>query len=115
MKKDGIYTLPRETVYLRESLEDSLVRGVEEEVGIVVKPKRFLGSQISFFKRSDGSNIEKTTLYFLVEKVGKGFKKQEFDEKQDREVVMNIEEAIEVLKNQHNDEYRILQKISGLK
>lgn len=64
MKKDGIYTLPRETVYLRESLEDSLVRGVEEEVGIVVKPKRFLGSQISFFKRSDGSNIEKTTLYF---------------------------------------------------
>lgn len=56
-KPDGYLTLPRETVYLDESLDSALIRGFKEELGVIVKVENFLGTLITRFNRSDGSEI----------------------------------------------------------
>lgn len=109
-KKDGSFTLPRETMYSQESIEESLVRGVKEEIGVIVSVDRYLGSIITFFTRPDNTNVEKTTIYFLVTKQKNDVKKQEIDEIEDETISIDIHKAIELLKNQNNEEYNILQR-----
>lgn len=114
-KKDGSYTLPRETMYLQESIEESLVRGMQEEIGIIIKIGKYLGSQTTYFTRPDNTNVEKTTIYFTVTKLNDIIKKQEFDELGDKIIAIDIRKAIELLKNQNNEEYKILQRVAGNK
>ncbi len=114
-KSDGSYTLPRETMYSQESLEESLIRGVQEEIGIVVKIEKFLGSLITHFKRLDGSDIEKTTIYFLVNKIDESSKNRENGEAEDEIVQMKIAEAMSLLRKQNNEEYKILSRTLGHK
>lgn len=111
-KKDGSFTLPRETMYSQESIEDSLGRGVQEEIGITPKIEKYLGSQITFFTRPDNTNVEKTTIYFLVTKLADVVKKQELDELEDEVVTIDIQKAIELLKDQNNEEYKILLRVT---
>lgn len=110
-KPDGIYTLPRETTYSNETLLDTLIRGFMEELGLKVTVKNFLGSLKMHFNRPDGTNIEKTTLYFLVEYKKDTIKNQADDELDDEVIDIKLEDAIETLKKQGNDEYLILQRI----
>lgn len=67
-KNNGYFTIPRETIYSRESIEDALKRGAAEELGIEIYVDKFLGSLITHFKRPDGTDIEKTTIYFLAKR-----------------------------------------------
>ncbi|MBI2043033.1 NUDIX domain-containing protein [Candidatus Pacearchaeota archaeon] len=58
------YLLMRETVNPDETLEEALHRGLEEEFGIKAILIDYLGSIKSKFP-SNGTMIEKTTIYFL--------------------------------------------------
>lgn len=111
-KKSGIVTLPRETILSQESIEECLVRGISEEVGFEVKVERFLGSLITHFNRLDNTTIEKTTLYFLLTKVSEDKRNPSIDEIEDEIMYENIGSAIDVLKSQKNDEYKILQRLN---
>lgn len=64
-KRDDFYILMRETVEVRESLEDVVLRGVQEEFGSTGEIERFLGSLKTKFPRGDVW-VEKTTAYFLI-------------------------------------------------
>lgn len=107
----GIYTLPRETMYSQESLEETLIRGVEAEIGIIVKVEKYIGALITHFPRLDNTLVEKTTLYFLVSKISESVKDQTEDEKNDEVVSLDINEAIEILKSEENEEYKILERL----
>ncbi len=111
-KHDGYYSLPRETVYLNESLEESISRGLKEEIGISkIEIKRFLGSQITFFDR-DSSRIEKTTLYFEVKMHNKNdIRTPEIDEEKDEILWVSLKKAISLLQKIQNEEYKIVQKV----
>lgn len=112
-KKDGSITLPRETMYLQESVEEALVRGIEEEIGIIIQVEKYLGSQITFFNRPDNTHVEKTTIYFLVTKLRDAVRKQEFDELEDKTFTISIQKGVELLKDQNNVEYKILERVTG--
>lgn len=108
-KPDGYLTLPRETMYLEESLIKTLKRGCEEEMGVKVELERFLGTLISNFNREDGTKIEKTTLYFSVIFESKTNREPKADEINDEVIKINLREAIEKMKFQKNEEYKILK------
>lgn len=110
-KPDETLTLPRETVYSNESFTATLMRGFVEELGKEVSVSKFLGSLITHFNRPDGTDVEKTTLYFLVEYIGDTMKNQADDEVDDEIIEMGLKQAIETLKKQSNEEYLILQRI----
>jgi len=61
-----LYILVRETMEPGETIENTLARGLMEEFGAKGDLTSYLGSLTSAFER-DGENIQKTTLYFLVE------------------------------------------------
>lgn len=110
-KPDGKITLPRETAYSNESVHDTLIRGFIEELGINIIVLKFLGSLKTHFNRPDGTDIEKTTLYFLVEHKSDTTKNQADDEIDDEVIELELQEAIKVLTKQDNEEYLILQRI----
>ena len=69
-KSNGYYTLPKETTYSNESIEDTFMRGMEEELGIKMEAIKFIGSLSTKFNRPDNILINKTTIYFLCKKIG---------------------------------------------
>ncbi len=111
-KANGTYTLPRETMYSEESLKETLLRGVEEELGIKAKVIRYIGCLITHFNRPGGTDIEKTTVYFLSEKTADGNKLQEEDEKSDIIEWLEKDTCITLLKEQSNEEFRIVSRIN---
>lgn len=62
----GEYILPRGSMEMGETIEETLMRELTEETGIQADPVAFLGSIISHFERG-GEQVEKTTLYHLME------------------------------------------------
>lgn len=64
--RGDLYLLMRETVEQGETIEEALLRGCIEELGLKVSVKDFIGSIISHFPFK-GETIEKTTLYFLCD------------------------------------------------
>lgn len=62
----GAHILPRGSMEPGETIEATLARELLEETGYQAKPVAFLGTIISHFER-DGAQIEKTTLYHLLE------------------------------------------------
>jgi len=75
------YVMMRETIEPGESLESALARGLQEEFGIKAQPISYVGSVISKF---DGlwHNIEKTTVYFLMEHDGPSEKGRYLNDKE---------------------------------
>lgn len=67
----NFYVLPTETVEQGETIDQTLHRGLLEEMGVTCKIKNFLGSAIYpgiwFTEISKPTNVVKTVLYFLVE------------------------------------------------
>lgn len=110
-KESGKYTLPSETIYFNESLEEAVKRGAIEELGMVVEGKRFLGPIISFFEREDGTQVEKATLYFQVDKVEDGIRQPEKNEETDQIEAVDLEEAVSILKKEERPEAEILERI----
>lgn len=111
-KADGTYTLPRETMCSEESLEESLLRGIEEELGIKAKVVRYIGYLITHFNRPDGTDIEKTTIYFLSEKTGDSTKSQADDETFDIIEWFEKDTCIKLLKEQNNEEFRLVSRVN---
>src|SRR3989344_2167305 len=62
-----VYTLMRESLEENESLETAVLRGVQEEFGIVGKVEKYLGSIVGQIVPKTGTPYEKTTLYFSVQ------------------------------------------------
>lgn len=60
------YILMRETIELGETLEQALARGLKEEFGAEGAIEAYLGSRKTVFEKN-GSAVEKTTLFFLVQ------------------------------------------------
>lgn len=63
-----LHLLMRETLEPGETLEGALARGLREEFGATGELKGYLGSVLSHFPRKSGVVVEKTTLYFHVQK-----------------------------------------------
>ena len=63
-----IHLLMRETLEPGETIEGALERGLREEFGATGVIRGYLGSIQSHFPRKGGIIVEKTTLYFHVEK-----------------------------------------------
>ncbi len=112
-KEGGDYTLPRETVKLKESLEEALKRGAHEEVGLLVDVKKYLGSLKIFFFR-DGEKVEKTTCYFLLKKNGKIKKTPRSYEKHDSVLWLSLPDAIGLLYQEKNSEWEMLDRFLSL-
>ncbi|MBP6868921.1 MAG: NUDIX domain-containing protein [Candidatus Pacebacteria bacterium] len=62
---DTAYILMRESVEDNESLEEAVLRGIQEEFGVEGTIRRYLGSTQSVLPARYG-DFEKTTLYFEV-------------------------------------------------
>jgi ADP-ribose pyrophosphatase YjhB (NUDIX family) len=110
-KPNGYLTLPRETMFLEETLIETLKRGCEEEMGIEIEIKKFLGTLVSHFKREDGTDVEKTTLYFSATFVSQTRRKPKSDEVNDEVIQIKLSKALEKMKSQSNKEYKIIEKL----
>jgi len=109
-KEDGNYTLPRETMKVKESLQEALGRGACEELGLLVEIKKYLGSLKIYFFR-EGVKVEKTTCYFLLKKKGEVKKAPRTYERHDRVLWIPVQEAIELLYAEKNSEWEILERL----
>jgi hypothetical protein len=78
-KFTDFYLLMRETLKDGETLEDAVARGLMEEFGATGKINRYLGSLVSSWT-IEQSNIQKTTVYFLVDFVSIDESKREKDD-----------------------------------
>lgn len=107
-KPDDYYTLPRETAYANESLYDAVVRGLQEEVGVVPEIFGYTGALLEHFNYIDGTSIEKTTVYFHCKKLSSCEKSPEIDEQNDKVLWLPKAEAINRLKACGNEEYKIV-------
>lgn len=118
-KKDNIHTLPRETAFSGESITEAVIRGFNEEVGIVVEIEKYIGSLIVYFALPNGTKVEKTTLYFLCNKISESNRKLEDFEIEDKVVWMPLAKAVDLLKNEQkeegNSEYKILERVLSAK
>ncbi len=112
-KKQKKYTVPSETISLNETLEEAVKRGAREELGLLVEIEKYLGGMIFTFKRADETEINKTTCYFLVRKVGECEKTPMDDELLDEVHWFEIAEAISVLEKEGNVQAEILKRIYG--
>lgn len=110
-KPDGLITLPRETAFVNESFESALKRGMSDELGLFVNVEWYLGSQITYFDRPDGTNIEKTTLYFSCSYQGESVRTPSSDEVLDKVILLNVEDAIKKLGKLNNPEFEILKRV----
>jgi isopentenyldiphosphate isomerase len=98
-KRDGMYKIPTETVKFEETIEESVKRGAAEELGLKIDLIKYLGVQISFFNRLDGSIIEKTTCYFLAKKSGVSTRVPEKDEIYDILEWKSLSVAVKLFEN----------------
>ncbi len=110
-KSDGYYTLPRETTYSNESIEDTLMRGMSEELSVIVKVHKFLGGLLIKFNHSDGSEIDKTTTYFLCSKVGDSKRVPEDSEIDDEIFWVSKDELESKLNACKNPEANIVKRL----
>lgn len=111
-KQKTQYTLPTETVHLSESLEEALYRGIEEELGVRVEIKKFIGGLVSTFER-DGVLVQKTTIYFITEFINQSQKSLQHDEREDEVLWVTPEKALEMLKeNNLRGEDQIIDRIN---
>ena len=110
-KSDGYYTLPRETTYSNESIEDTLVRGMSEELGVIVKVRKFLGGLLIKFNHSDGKEIDKTTTYFLCSKIGDSKRVPEDSEVNDEISWVSKDELKKKLDSCKNPEADIVRRL----
>ena len=81
--REGAYDLPGGKVELDENLEDGLVREVQEETGIGVRPMRLLTMRDNFFKvtfREPQETCHSVMMYYVCEKVGGEISTEGFDE-----------------------------------
>lgn len=114
-KKNGYFTIPRETMYSLETIEDALKRCTAEELGIEVSfINKFLGALITHFKRPNGTDIEKTTIYFFVQKGSDKKRNPEPDEMDDEVVWVDLRKAIHKLRDCKNPESKILERVLNL-
>lgn len=113
-----LFILMRETPDSGESMEATLKRGLMEEFGAEGKIIGYLGSIKSEFEE-EGKAIEKTTIYFLVEKTSfDSSKRDPNDEERDSEIEWHqIDFLVEKMKEQQKrlkrtdlDESSILEK-----
>ena len=109
-KSDGTITLPRETTYMNENYSEALVRGACEELGVVVRPIKFIGSLITAFNRDPQTILEKSTLYFLCKVSGTTVQHLEEDELDDTVLWVDSKEAIRILQGQENPEAQIVAR-----
>ena len=119
-KPRGYHCLPRETIYSDETLIQGLRRGLREELGVDCIVKRFLGSLVNHFNLSDGTNIEKTTLYFKAQLVGVvGSRSLEDDEKEDEVLwflpnkAKNLIEGSRHIEGGKNEEHLMVVRAMG--
>jgi NADH pyrophosphatase NudC (nudix superfamily) len=102
-KPDGSYKIPSETMYIDESIEQCINRGMQEELGMAGEIKRYVGSLVNSFYREDGTEVEKTTIYFLATYIREVKRKPEFDEFDDEILFFNLDEVIKILEEQGNE------------
>lgn len=69
-QSDGVCRFPSETMYSDESIEDALIRGMQEELGLLVRVGKFIGSVYAEFLAPDQNVVKKTTIYFFCTKIG---------------------------------------------
>ncbi len=110
-KSNGLYTLPRETIYSNESIEGALVRGMSEELGVLIKVHVFLGSLQTVFNRLDGAEINKTTVYFHCTQIGKSQRNPEDYEVDDKILWVDKDELIQRLQSGNNSEAEIVSRL----
>jgi len=113
----GYHCLPRETIYVGESLIEGVQRGLREELGVSCTVDRFLGSIVNHFNLPDGTDIVKTTLYFEAHVTDlQGDRSPEIEEADDEVVWLDTEPAIEKIKESRhreggrNEEYLIVSR-----
>lgn len=105
------YTLPTETVYLHETLENALKRGLQEELGVTVVIDSFIGSILSTFNH-EGTVIEKTAVYFIARYISDGKKSLADDELEDDVIWVSLGEAYDLLqKNNKRGELSIIKRL----
>jgi len=99
-KRNNYYCLPRETIYTNETLIHGLQRGLKEEVGVRASAGRYLGSLVSPISLPDGTEIEKTTLYFEARVTCfLGKREPEDDERSDEVLWLAPSEAVNLVGN----------------
>lgn len=109
--EDNEITLPRETIWLNESLEDCAKRGAKEELCYLIKPVRYLGTIKLSLINKDNVFVEKTTAYFVCDFVEQ-FSETEFPDGEVKEVMwLSPEEAQNLLKEHKNEEYKIVERL----
>lgn len=115
------FLLMRETVRPRESLEQTLARGLRKEFGVRAKVRGYLGSIASSFENWEGAKIEKTTLYFLCAPIGtpKNVKRMESHEgatsvcewQPKKFLIAQMKKQGRLLKRDDFDESKILEEL----
>lgn len=116
-----IYLLMRETIEDGESLEKTLERGLREEFGIKARLIDYVGSITSKYSH-DNVDVQKTTVYFLCGLINQDDSKRESKIEGQSEIVwMEIDELIEIMKNQSKsisrtdvDESFVLERVKKL-
>lgn len=119
-KRDNYFCLPRETIYADETLIQGLKRGLGEEVGVDCVVKRYLGSLVNHFDRADGTDIEKTTLYFEAKLINSSYDRTpENDEVSDEVFWVSPDEAVKLIEGSShieggkNEECLIIPRAQG--
>ncbi len=119
--KTDAYLLMRNTVEPNESLERALKRGAQKEFGMNVKINRYLGSITGSFVNWEKAKMQKTTLYFLCEQIGKiknvKWQESHYGEKSMREwksikfLIPQMKKQAKILKRSDFDESEIIRKV----
>lgn len=77
VQQSGLYVLMRETVENKETLIETVHRGLLEEFGAIAEIKGLLGSKEYYWTSKKGGHVmNKTTVYFLAECLSIDFKKR---------------------------------------
>lgn len=113
-----LYLMMRESLENGETLEETVARGLLEEMGIDAKIERYIGSIVSSFMREE-EKVEKTTLYYLCQLTSFDLsRRDENDEDASNDIVwLPIDELIIKSKDQFErsgrddfDESKILER-----
>jgi len=113
------YTLMRETIEMGETIEQTLHRGLMEEFGIEGIIRAYVGSINCMFPLKD-KQIEKTTLYFLVDLQSfDPTKRSQADQESQSEIqwqsldflIPKMKESAKRLKRADADESDILERV----
>jgi ADP-ribose pyrophosphatase YjhB (NUDIX family) len=101
---------------LRESFEEAVLRGALEEIGATGKVGDFLGSLEYEFRLANGTDINKTNIYFQLNVETIGEREPEEEELTDEVLWVDLEEAKRLIANvSHSEirnlEYKILDRV----